>query len=135
VEAEGLGIRGQGKGVVTSYRDLTVWQKAMDLAEMIFSLTAKIPREQIYGMSAQMQRAANSVPSNIAEGHARNSTKEYLYYISVSLGSIAELETQLMLCGRVKFLSEGEVTRALGLADEVGKMLRSIQRGLKEKLN
>lgn len=107
----------------------------MDLAEMIFSLTAKIPREQIYGMSAQMQRAANSVPSNIAEGHARDSTKEYLYYISVSLGSIAELETQLMLCGRVKFLSEGEVTKALALADEVGKMLRSIQRGLKEKLN
>lgn len=68
--------------MVTSYRDLTVWQKAMDLAEMIFSLTAKIPRAQIYGMSAQMQRAANSVPSN-----------------------------------------------------EVGKMLRSIQRGLKEKLN
>ena len=121
--------------MVSSYRDLAVWQKAMDLAEMIFSLTSKVPREQIYGMSAQMQRAANSVPSNIAEGHARDSTKEYLYYISVSLGSIAELETQLILCGRVKFLSEGEVKKALGLADEVGKMLRSIQRGLKEKLN
>ena len=120
--------------MVESYRDLTVWQKAMDLAEMIISLTATLPREQVYGMSAQMQRAANSVPSNIAEGHARNSTKEYLYHISVSLGSIAELETQLMLCGRVKFLSEGEVTKALGISDEVGKMLRGIQRGLKEKL-
>lgn len=86
-------------------------------------------------MSAQMQRAANSVPSNIAEGHARSSTKEYLYYISVSLGSIAELATQLILCGRVKFISEVEVTKALSLADEVGKMLRSIQRGLKKKLN
>ncbi|MBI3530325.1 MAG: four helix bundle protein [Betaproteobacteria bacterium] len=107
----------------------------MDLAEMIFSLTSKIPREQIYGMSAQMQRAANSVPSNIAEDHARNSTKEYLYHISVSLGSIAEVETQLLLCGRVKFLSENEVTKALDLSDEVGKMLRGIQRGLKEKLN
>jgi len=92
--------------VVESYRDLKVWQKAMDLAEMIFSLTSKLPREQIYGMSAQMQRTANSVPSNIAEGHARAFTKEYLYHISVSLGSIAELETRLMLCGRVKFLSE-----------------------------
>jgi four helix bundle protein len=121
--------------VVSSYRDLTVWQKAMDLAEMIISLTATLPREQVYGMSAQMQRSANSVPSNIAEGHARNSTKEYLYHISVSLGSIAELETQLILCGRVKFLSEDEVKEALSLSDEVGKMLRGVQRGLKEKLN
>ena len=121
--------------MVESYRDLKVWQKAMDLVEMIFSLTSKLPREQVYGMSSQMQRAANSVPSNIAEGHARDSTKEYLYHISVSLGSIAELETQLILCGRVKFLSDGELTNALGLSDEVGKMLRSIQRGLKEKLN
>ena len=121
--------------MVESYRDLKVWQKAMDLAEMIFTLTLRLPREQIYGMSAQMQRAANSAPSNIAEGHARDSTKEYLYFISVSLASIAELETQLLLCGRVKFLSENEVTKALSLSDEVGKMLRSIQRGLKEKLN
>ena len=107
----------------------------MDLAEMIISVTATLPREQVYGMSAQMQRSANSVPSNIAEGHARDSTKEYLYHISVSLGSIAEVETQLILCGRVKYLSEGEVTKALGLSDEVGKMIRGVQRGLKEKLN
>ena len=60
--------------MVESYRDLKVWQKAMDLAEMIFPLTSKLPREQICGLSAQMQRAANSVPSNIAEGHAREST-------------------------------------------------------------
>ena len=102
---------------------------------MIILLTAKLPGEQIYVMTVQMQRSANSVPSNIAEGHARSSTKEYLYHISVSLASIAELETQLILCGRVKFLSEDEVARALSLADEVGKMLRGIQRGLKEKLN
>ena len=121
--------------MVSSYRGLTVWQKAMDLAEMIFSLTSKLPREQVYGISAQIQRAANSVPSNIAEGHARKSTKEYLYHISVSLGSIAELETQLILCGRLKFLSEGEVRKALGLSDEIGKMLRGIQLGLKDKLN
>ena len=121
--------------MVESYRDLLVWQKAMDLAEMTISLTAKLPREQIYVMTSQMQRSANSVPSNIAEGHARSFTKEYLYHISVSLGSIAELETQLILCGRVKFLSEDEVKKALSLADEVGKMLRGIQRGLKEKLN
>jgi four helix bundle protein len=121
--------------VVESYRDLLVWQKAMDLAEMTFFLTSKLPREQIYVMASQMQRSANSAPSNIAEGHARSSTKEYLYYISVSLASTAELETQFILCGRVKFLSEDDVIKALSLANEVGKMLRGIQRGLKEKLN
>lgn len=102
---------------------------------MIFALTLKLPREQLYGLSSQMQRAASSVPSNIAEGHARASTKEYLYHLSVSLGSVAEVETQLLLCRRMKFLAEGEVKEALDLADEVGKMLRSIRRGLIEKLN
>ncbi len=120
--------------MIESYRDLTVWQKAMDLAEKIFSLTAKFPREQNYVLSTQMQRAATSVPSNVAEGHARSSTKEYLYHVSVALGSIAELETQLMLCRRVNLLSEIELENTLVLADEVGKMLRGIQRGLKEKL-
>ena len=121
--------------MIESYRDLTVWKKAMDLAEMVFVLTSRFPKEQRYGLSAQMQRSANSVPSNIAEGHARDFTKEYLYHLSVSLGSIAEMETHLILCGRLKLLSEDEVTKALGLADEIGKMIRGIQRGLKEKLN
>lgn len=120
--------------MVESYRDLTVWKKAMDLAEMIFSLTSQFPREQIYGLSAQMQRAANSIASNIAEGHARDSTKEYLYHLSVSQGSIAEVETQLILSGRLKFLSEAELTKALSLSNEIGKMIRAIQRGLREKL-
>ena len=65
--------------MIESYRDLTVWKKAMDLAEMVFVLTSRFPKEQRYGLSAQMQRSANSVPSNIAEGHARDFTKEYLY--------------------------------------------------------
>jgi four helix bundle protein len=121
--------------MVESYRDLSVWQKAMDLAEMIFAMTAKLPKEQIYGMSIQMQKAANSIPSNIAEGHARSYTKEYLYHVSVALGSTAELETQLMLCERAKLLPADDVYKALKVADEVGKMLRAIQRGLREKSN
>ena len=120
--------------MVSSYRDLTVWQQAMKLAETIYALTADLPRDQTYGLSAQMQRAAISVPSNIAEGHARESTKEYLHFVSISLGSIAELETQLILCERLKFSSAEQIKRVLGLADEVGKMLRGVQRGLKVKL-
>src|SRR5579859_3499676 len=103
-----------------SYRDLTVWQKAMDLAEQIFTITAKFPREQNYVMSTQMQRGANSAPSNVAEGHARFSTKEYLYQISVAPGSVAELKTQLTPCRRVSLLPDDEVASALRLADEVG---------------
>ena len=121
--------------MVESYRDLRVWQKAMDLAVIIFSLALKFPKDQIYVMSAQMQRAANSVPSNIAEGHARDSTKEYLHFVSISLGSIAELETQLILCERLKFLSTEQARHALDLADEIGKMLRGVQRGLKKTLH
>ena len=107
----------------------------MELVERIFLLTSKLPREQVYGLSAQMQRAAVSVPSNIAEGHARESTREYLHLRSISLGSLAELETQLIRCERLKFRSADEVGQALGVADEVGKIIRGVQRGLKEKLN
>lgn len=121
--------------MIASYRDLKVWQRAMELTERLYFLTAKLPRDQVYGLSAQMQRAAVSVPSNIAEGHARESTKEYLHYLSIALGSIAELETHLMLCTRLKFLSEDEVAKVLVLSDEIGKMIRGVRRGLKEKLN
>ncbi len=98
-------------------------------------MTADLPGEQMYGLSVQTQRAVISVPSNIAEGHARNSTKEYLRFISIALGSLAELETHLLLCERLTFLSAQRVNDACILADEVGKMLRGAQRGLKEKLN
>ena len=121
--------------MVSSYRGLVVWQRAMELVEKTFALTADLPREQIYGLSVQMQRTAISVPSNIAERHARDSTKEYLRFVSIALGSLAELETQLILCERLKLLSIQRVSDACGLADEVGKMLRGVQRGLKEKLN
>jgi four helix bundle protein len=107
----------------------------MELVERSYALAAKLPRDQAYGLSAQMQRAAVSVPSNIAEGHARESTKEYLRYLSIALGSIAELETQLMLCARLKFLSEDEVANLLILSGEIGKMIRGVQRGLKRKLD
>ncbi|MEO8006010.1 MAG: four helix bundle protein [Betaproteobacteria bacterium] len=121
--------------MVSSYQDLSVWQRAMELAEKVFALTADLPREQMYGLSVQMQRAVVSVPSNIAEGHARDSTKEYLRFVSIALGSLAELETQLMLCERLKLLTVQRVNDDCVLADEVGKMLRGVQRSLKEKLN
>ena len=125
---------GRGKIVIASYRDLTVWQRAMDLVALVYKLTADLPREETYGLSSQMQRAAVSIPSNIAEGHARESTKEYLRYLLISRGSMAELETQLLLCQKLHFLSKEAVENALIISDEIGRMIRGLQQSLTKKL-
>ncbi len=106
----------------------------MDLVEMVYKLTATLPREESYGLVAQLQRAAVSVPSNIAEGHARESTREYLRYLLIARGSMAELETQLLLCVRLRLLSETDIALAINTSDEVGKMIRGLQYSLDKKL-
>ena len=80
---------------IKSFRDLRVWQAGIELVLAVYELTSKFPRHEVYGLSSQMQRAAVSVPSNIAEGHTRESTKEYLQHLSIAQASLAELETQL----------------------------------------
>ena len=121
--------------MVVTYRDLKVWQRAMSLVESIYKITAKLPREEIYGLAAQLPRAAVSIPSNIAEGHARDSTKDYLRFLSIARGSLAELETQLLLCQRLGLLSQLDVDEVLTLADEIGRMMRGVQTGLRERLD
>ena len=121
--------------MIANYRDLAVWQRAMELAALVYKLTARLPREEIYGLSSQLQRAAVSIPSNIAEGHARESTKEYLRYLLVSRGSMAELETQLLLCQKLQFISKEDVEHALIVSDEIGRMIRGLQKSLTKKLN
>jgi four helix bundle protein len=119
---------------VASYRDLSVWQRAMELVVVVYRLTAKLPREEIYGLRAQLQRASVSIPSNIAEGHARESTREYLRYLLVSRGSLAELETQLLLCLQLELLTNDDIEEALLLSDEIGRMIRRLQQSLTRKL-
>lgn len=121
--------------MVKSYRDLLVWQRATELVEVVYEVTAKLPARESYGLTSQLQRAAISVPSNIAEGHARESTREYLRSIRTSRGSLAELETQLLLCERLKLLSTNDIAQSMSISDELGKMLRGLQRSLNEKLN
>ena len=120
--------------MIASYRDLAVWQRAMELAALVYKLTATLPREEMYGLSSQLQRAAVSIPSNIAEGHARESTKEYLRYLLVSRGSMAELETQLLLCQKLQLLSKEDVEHTLIVSDEIGRMIRGLQKSLTKKL-
>ena len=113
------------------YRDLIVWQKAMLLTEASYSVANALPVIERFGLSAQLRRASVSIPSNIAEGHERRSRAEYRRFISIACGSLAELETQLDLASRLHAVEKELTAHANGLADEVGRLLRSIERSLR----
>ena len=115
------------------YKDLNTWQKAMDLTTEVYRLTKKLPKDELYGLTNQLRRAAVSIPSNIAEGNARFSTKEYLHFLSITRGSVAEVETQLLLCVRLKYLAQEDIEAALSLLNETGRMLNSMIKKLREK--
>jgi four helix bundle protein len=112
------------------YEDLTVWQKAMDLAAMTYALGRLMPKSELYGMTSQMQRAASSVPANIAEGYQRGTRKDYARFIAIARGSLAETETFLMLAMRVGHLSDAAAAPCLEAAREVGRMLTSMKQKL-----
>ena len=107
----------------TGYRKLQIWQKAMDLVEEVYTLSMNLPKHELYGLVSQLRRAVVSIPSNIAEGNARKSRKEYIHFLSIARGSKAELETQLEICVRLKYLDTVQVKLAFELCDEIGKML------------
>lgn len=120
---------------VSNYKDLKVWQLSIDIAEQVYYLTQGFPKQEIYGLTSQLQRAAVSIPSNLAEGHTRDSTKEFLHFISIALDSLAELETQLILAQRFKYLNTNDLTTMFVKTEAAGKVLRGLQRTLKAKLN
>lgn len=119
--------------MVKTFRDLIVWQKSMDMVEMVYSLVKLLPKEETYALSDQMRRAAVSVPSNIAEGHARNSEKEFIQFLSIAKGSCVELETQVELAIRLKYISSQKTAQCLSLLLELEKMLTVMQINLKNK--
>lgn len=108
---------------IKTYKELIVWQKAMDLVKEIYTLTEKFPKDELYGLRSQMERSAVSVPSSIAEGYLRRHRKEYIQYLSISLGSAAELETQILICKTITKFKHLNFTKAENLLDEVLKML------------
>lgn len=113
-----------------SYRDLIVWQKAMDLVEEIYCTVKKLPPEEKFALSDQMRRCAVSIASNIAEGSGKGSTKDFSKFLYISQGSRREIETQLLICVRVGYLSEDDIARALSLCEETGKLLTGLIRKL-----
>lgn len=117
--------------MVRTYRDLVVWQKSMTMVKEVYSVVKLLPPEEKYALGDQLRRAAVSVPSNIAEGHVRNSVKEYIQFLAVANGSCAELETQLELVVVLGYADETRIEKCLGLLAEIGKMLASMQYKLK----
>ncbi|BCT93860.1 hypothetical protein LYSHEL_28870 [Lysobacter helvus] len=116
------------------FRELDVWQKSMDLAASVYSLTSAFPRDERFGLSSQMQRSAVSIPSNIAEGNARATTRDYARFVSQACGSAAELQTQPLLSKALGFAIEPDISEALERCETVSKMLRRLHQALIEKL-
>jgi four helix bundle protein len=110
-----------------SHRELTVWQKAMDVAVQVYRLTERFPRSEMYRLASQVTRAAASVPANIAEGNGRASRRDYAHFLSIAKGSLNETETFLFLAMRLGYLREQETAPTLSLITEVGKMLTSLR--------
>lgn len=119
---------------IRSYRDLIAWKIAMDLSERVYALSAMLPVDERFGLVQQLRRSAVSVASNIAEGHARGSTRDFGRFISISRGSLAEVETQLEMCSRLDMLAEESVSDVLALCDELGRILTGLRKSLDSKL-
>ncbi|MBR1762027.1 MAG: four helix bundle protein [Eubacterium sp.] len=114
-----------------SYKNLDVWQKSMNLVVEIYGLLKFLPTTEQYALSNQMRRAAVSVPSNIAEGQQRNSPKEFISFLSIAKGSLAELETQLILCNMLGYLTEVQTETAMSLCQDIGRMIYALINSLK----
>jgi four helix bundle protein len=121
-------MSGEGRVMsVRSYRDLVVWQKGIDLAKLVYKTTGNFPASEKFGLVAQMRRAAISVPSNIAEGQARRTSGEFLQFISQAEGSLAELDTQVVLSLELAFTRADKVQLLIGLIEEESKMLNALR--------
>lgn len=123
-----------GQVPVRSYRDLVAWQKAMDLAELVYSATKAFPKDELYGLTSQLRRAAVSVPSNIAEGQGRNTTRDFRNHLSIAYGSLQEVETQSLLSHRLGFLPRENLQTILEMTSEVARLINGLSSSLLKKL-
>ncbi len=115
---------------VKTYKDLMAWQRAMDMVVSLYDLTKSFPRDEIYGLTGQVKRAAVSVPSNIAEGQGRGVGNEFCHHLRISLGSLQEMETQVMIAQRLSYVSQEQIDPILAVADEVGKIVRGLHQSV-----
>jgi four helix bundle protein len=120
---------------VQHYRQLIVWQKAMDLAEQCYQVTRDFPSEEKFGLISQLRRAAASVAANIAEGQGRHHIKEFLNHLSMARGSLMEVETFLLLGERVGYVTSEKIQPLLSLSDEVSRMISGLRNSLESKMS
>jgi four helix bundle protein len=123
----------------SSYRNLIVWAKAMDLVEEVYRLTSGFPNQERFGLTQQLRRAAVAIPSNIAEGHGRQSDGDFLRFLRIAQGSLREAETQVLIAGRLDYLDEHASAILLAATEEIGRLLngfsKSVQRDIKNSTN
>ena len=119
---------------IRGYQDLEVWQRAITLAHFAYSIAACLPPYERYALASQLRRSAVSIPSNIAEGHGRRHTREFLRFLNIANGSLRELETQILLAERFYGVPRAAVEQAFRASDETGQMLRALHRALSAKL-
>lgn len=113
-----------------SYKKLKIWQKAMHIADMTYDITDSFPKNEQYSLCSQMRRSAVSIPSNIAEGSQRTSAKEFSHFILIARGSLAELETQVLIASKRKYISQENQQKILKELDELSRMMHSFKRTL-----
>ncbi|MGH9947485.1 MAG: four helix bundle protein [Pyrinomonadaceae bacterium] len=118
---------------VRSYRDLIAWQKAMELTALVYELTDKFPGEERFGLTLQIRKAVVSIPSNIAEGQGRNSTKEFINHLSISYGSLMETETQNLIAEMRQYITNDESALVLNKSAEVGRLINGLSNSLGRK--
>ncbi len=120
---------------IRTFKDLLVWQKTMDLSVEVYRLTRNYPNDEKYGLTAETRKTSRSIPYNIAEGHKRRSTADYVRFLGISAGSAGELETQLLLAGRLGYHPKDCADRVLALHAEVERMLDALVRSLKARIS
>ena len=119
----------------SSYRNLDVWQKAMDIVVECYQITKGFPKSEIYGLASQLQRAAVSIPANIAEGRERQHIKEFIQHLSIAYGSLAELETHIQIAERLNYIDLNKAKHLLDKTSEAGRMLNGLRKSLENKNN
>ena len=120
--------------VIASYRDLRVWQSGMELVRSVYRATAGFPKSELFGLTSQMRRAAVSIPSNIAEGHTRAYTREYLQHVAIAHGSIAELITQIEIAADLGYIESSDAVQLSAQADALSRQLNALRTALADRL-
>lgn len=118
---------------IKGYQDLEVWQKAMDLVVMCYQATRNFPKSEVYGLASQLQRAAVSIPANIAEGRERKHSKEFLQHLSIAYSSMAELETHIQIAERLNYINSTKTNQLLQKTAEIGRMINGLRKSVERR--